>query len=164
MRVSAAGNAADSLNDAIQLSKKVTEVTHNHPEGIKGAEATAVAIYLAKIGKTKKEISQYIRDNYYKIDYTIDSIRDIYYFNETCQETVPVALQAFFESTSYEDAIRNAISIGGDSDTMAAICGGVAEAFYGIPKNLRTEGISFLDKRLKSLLKEFEAKFPPKIL
>ena len=114
MRVSAAGLAAHSLDEAKLLSKLVTEVTHNHPEGMKGAEATAVAVYLAKIGKDIQEIRDYINQHYYTMDFTLDEIRDTYRFNESCQGTVPQALQAFFESTDFEDAIRNAISIGGD--------------------------------------------------
>ena len=130
MRVSAAGFVARSLEEAKLLSKLVTEVTHNHPEGIKGAEATAVAIYMAKTGSSIFEIKDYINENYYPMNFTLDEIRDTYRFNETCQDTIPQALQAFFESSGFEDAIRNAISIGGDSDTLAAICGSVAEAYY----------------------------------
>ena len=107
------------------------------PEGIKGAEATAIAVYLARTGSSLMEIQDYIVKNYYPINFTLDSIRDTYQFNETCQDTVPQALEAFFESTSFEDAIRNAISIGGDSDTLAAITGAVAEAYYGVPTNIR---------------------------
>ena len=109
MRVSAAGFAAGSLEEAERLSKLVTEVTHNHPEGIKGAEATAVAIYIAKTGSSMLEIRDYIDAHYYPMNFTLDEIRDTYKFNETCQNTVPQALQAFFESTGFEDAIRNAI-------------------------------------------------------
>ena len=161
MRVSPAGFAATSLEEAKELSRLVTEVTHNHPEGIKGAEATAVAIYLAKSGSSILEIRDYINDNYYPMNFTLDDIRDIYKFNETCQDTVPQALQAFFESTDFEDAIRNAISIGGDSDTLAAICGGVAEAYYGIPTDIRKHALTFLDQKLMQLLILFENKYPP---
>ncbi len=164
MRVSAAGLAAKSIDDAKLMSRLVTEVTHNHPEGLKGAEAIAVAIYLARCGSSKDEIRSYINDNYYPIDFTLDEIRDTYEFNVTCQRTVPQAFEAFFESTDFEDAIRNAISIGGDSDTLAAVCGSVAEAYYGIPKELRKEAISYLDKRLERLLIEFEEKYPPLIM
>lgn len=159
MRVSAVGFVANSLEEAKSLSRKVTEITHNHPEGIKGAEATAVAIYLAKIGKDISEIRDFITKNYYTLDFTLDEIRDTYEFNETSQNTVPQALQAFFESTNFEDAIRNAISIGGDSDTLAAICGGIAEAYYGIPDNIRKQAINFLDKDLLKILIEFENKY-----
>lgn len=161
MRVSAAGFAAESLDEAKTISRLVTEVSHNHPEGIKGAEATAVAIYMAKTGSNILEIRDYINANYYPMDFTLDEIRDTYQFNETCQETVPQALQAFFESTGFEDAIRNAISIGGDSDTVAAICGGVAEAYYGIPTDIRKHALTFLDQKLMQLLILFENKYPP---
>ena len=164
MRVSACGFVGKDLEEVKDLSRKVTEISHNHPEGLKGAEATAVAIYLAREGKSIKEIKDYITQNYYKIDFTLDEIRPTYRFNEICQDTVPQALEAFFESTSYEDAIRNAISIGGDSDTLGAITGGIAEAYYGIPKKIREEGKSFLDDTLKFILEEFEDKFPPKII
>lgn len=107
-----------------QLSKLVTEVSHNHREGIKGAEATAVAIFMARQGKSKKDIRKHIVEHYYKLDFTVDEIRPTYRFNETCQDTVPQALQAFFASTDFEDAIRTAISVGGDSDTLARITGG----------------------------------------
>ncbi|MDI7817367.1 N-6 DNA methylase [Clostridioides difficile] len=161
MRVSAAGFAANSLEEAKELSKKITEVTHNHPEGIKGAEATVVAIYMARTGSNILEIRDYIDKNYYPMNFTLDEIRDSYEFNETCQDTVPQALMAFFESTGFEDAIRNAISIGGDSDTLAAICGSVAEAYYGIPSEIRKHALTFLDKELLQLLVLFENKYPP---
>lgn len=161
MRVSAAGFVARSLEEAKLLSKLVTEVTHNHPEGIKGAEATAVAIYMAKTGSSIFEIKDYINENYYPMNFTLDEIRDTYRFNETCQDTIPQALQAFFESSGFEDAIRNAISIGGDSDTLAAICGSVAEAYYGIPDDIRKQALTFLDKDLLKLLTLFESKYTP---
>ena len=142
----------------------VTDVTHNHPEGIKGAEANAVAAFMAKQGATMQAIRDYINANYYSMDFTLDGIRDSYMFNETCQNTVPQALMAFFESTSYEDAIRNAISIGGDtSDTLAAITGAVAECYYGILQKLREQGMSYLDERLLGVLRAFEAKYSPKV-
>lgn len=161
MRISAAGFVTNSIEEAKKLSRLVTEVSHNHPEGIKGAEATAVAIFMAKTGSNIFEIRDYIDKNYYPMNFTLDEIRDTYQFNETCQETVPQALQAFFESTGFEDAIRNAISIGGDSDTVAAICGGVAEAYYGIPTDIRKHALTFLDQKLMQLLILFENKYPP---
>lgn len=163
MRVSACGFAASTLEEAKLLSKKVTEVTHNHPEGIKGAEATTAAIFLARIGKNILEIRDYISENYYPMNFTLDSIRDSYEFNETCQDTVPQAIMAFLESTSFEDAIRNAISIGGDSDTLAAITGGIAEAYYGIPTEIRKHALTFLDERLMKVLIDFENVYAPKI-
>lgn len=164
MRVSACGYAADSLKEAQLLAKKVTEVTHNHPEGIKGAQATASAVFLARTGTDMLEIRDFIHQQYYPMDFTLDGIRDSYQFNETCQDTVPQALMAFFESVDFEDAIRNAISVGGDSDTLAAITGGVAEAYYGIPAKLREQAIAFLDERLRAVLAKFEKKYPPKVI
>ena len=162
MRVSACGFVANSIEEAIELSKKVTEVTHNHPEGIKGAEATAVAIYLAKTGKNLLEIHDYINKHYYKIDFKLDEIRDNYTFDVSCQGSVPQALEAFFESTSFEDTIRNAISIGGDSDTIAAIAGGIAEAYYGIPNDIRNHALTFLTEDLLDILVRFENQYPSK--
>lgn len=163
MRVSACGFVANSIEEAVELSRKVTEVTHNHPEGIKGAEATAVAIYLAKSGSNILEIRDYINKNYYPMNFRLDDIRESYKFNETCQETVPQAIEAFLESKSFEDAIRNAISLGGDSDTLAAITGGIAEAYYGIPTDIRKLALTFLDERLLTLLIEFENKYTPSL-
>jgi len=163
MRVSACGFAANSLNDAITLSQKVIMVTHNHPQGIRGGEAVSAAIYMARSGKSIREIREFITDVYYPLDFTLDSIRDTYRFNETCQGTVPQAITAFLESTDFEDAVRNAVSIGGDSDTIAAITGGIAEAYYGIPEKIRERALSFLDKRLKKILNDFENVFPCKI-
>lgn len=163
MRVSACGYVGNSIDEVKRLSKAVTEVSHNHPEGIKGAEATAIAVFLARTGKSLSEIRDAMTTHYYTLDFTLDGIRDSYQFNETCQDTVPQALEAFFESTSFEDAMRNAISIGGDSDTLAAITGGIAEAYYGIPASIRTQAIAFLDDTLLAVLQEFEKRFPAKI-
>ena len=161
MRVSPVGFAAKSLDEAKAMSKAVTKVTHNHPEGIKGAEATTVAIFMALHGKSMLEIRDYIDKNYYPMNFTLDGIRNSYQFSETCQDTVPQAMMAFFESTGFEDAIRNAISIGGDSDTLAAITGGIAEAYYGIPSEIRKHELTFLDERLLTILVEFENKYKP---
>lgn len=130
MRVSPCGLIAQSLEEALSLAEESAEVTHNHPEGIKGAQAVAAAIYLAKTKKSKAEISQYIREKFYPLEETLDEIRPDYSFDETCQGSVPQAIIAFLESENFEDAIRNAVSIGGDSDTIAAITGSVALAFY----------------------------------
>ncbi len=163
MRVSGCGYAANSIEEAIEFSRMVTEVTHNHPEGIKGAEATAVAVFLARSGKNILEIRDYINKHYYPINFTLDSIRDEYSFDVSCQGSVPQALEAFFESTDFEDAIRNAISIGGDSDTIAAITGAVAEAYYGVPTSIRKHALTFLDERLLNILVEFENIYPAKM-
>ena len=159
MRISAVGWAANSLEEAKLLSKKVTEVTHNHPEGMKGAEATAVAVYMARAGKKIPEIREYIDQTYYPMDFSLDEIRDSYKFDMSCQGSVPQALMAFFESGDFESAIRNAISIGGDSDTLAAICGGVAGAYYGVPEKLREGVLEYLDETLFPILKAFEESY-----
>ena len=141
MRVAPCGWFANSLEEAESLAEKSAAVTHNHPEGIKGAQATAAAIYLARTGTKKDKIREYVESKYsYDLSRTLDEIRPIYRFNETCQETVPEAIIAFLESHGFEDAIRNAISIGGDSDTLAAITGSIAEAAYGIPTADYVEG------------------------
>ena len=129
----------------------------DHPEGLKGAEATAVAVYMGKSGAPMAEIRARVEEEYYSLDFTLDAIRDTYRFNETCQQTVPQALEAFFESVDFEDAIRNAISIGGDSDTLAAITGGVAGAYYGVPEALSRVARGYLDARLRGILERFEA-------
>ena len=157
MRISPVGFAARSLEDLRRLSEAVTAVTHNHPEGLKGAEATAVAIFMARNGATPEEIREAVVRDYYPLDFTIDGIRESYQFNETCQETVPQAIVAFLESSSFEDAIRTAISVGGDSDTLAAITGGIAEAYYGVPADLRERALHFLDKDLRAIYDEWVA-------
>jgi len=159
MRVSACGFAAKSVEEAAALSREVTKVTHNHPEGMKGAEAVAVAVFLAKTGSTFGEIRDYITDNYYNIDFTLDEIRASYRFDVSCQGSVPQALEAFFESVSFEDAIRNAVSIGGDSDTIAAIAGSIAEAYYDIPEEIKKQAASYLDANLMKILLEFETAY-----
>ena len=161
MRVSACGWAGRTLDKVKAMSRAVTEVTHNHPEGIKGAEATAVATFLARTGKSKDEIRAVVVRDYYPLDFTLDEIRPAYKFDVSCQGSVPQALEAFFESASFEDAIRNAISIGGDSDTIGAICGAVAGAFYGVPDNIRAKAETFLDANLLKTLHDFERMFSP---
>ena len=156
MRVSACGWAGRTLDEVKAMSRAVTEVTHNHPDGIKGAEATAVATFLARTGKSMEEIKAVVVRDYYPLDFTLDEIRPTYEFDVSCQGSVPQALEAFFESTSFEDAIRNAISIGGDSDTLGAICGAVAGAFYGVPGDIRVKAETFLDEHLLKTLNDFE--------
>ncbi len=164
MRVSAVAWAARDLNECIAMSKMVTEVTHNHPEGIKGAEAIAVATFMAIHGATKEEIKSTIEEKYdYDLSFTLDSIRDEYTFDVSCMGTVPPAIVAFLESTDFIDAIRNAISIGGDSDTLAACTGAIAEAFYGIPVITRDYAETYLDSRLDNILTDFEKAYPGKV-
>lgn len=162
MRVSPAGFAAHTEEEAKALSLAVTAVTHNHPEGIKGAEAVAVLIYHARQGMTMDELHALAQDRYYPLDFTLDEIRPTYAFSATCQGSVPQALVAFFSSTDFEDAIRNAISIGGDSDTIAAIAGSLAEAHYGIPADLRDAAMQRLGKPLQQIVTEFESIYPSK--
>ncbi len=159
MRVSPCGFAASTIEEATALSKAVTKVTHNHPEGMKAAEAVSAAIFLAKTGKNMEEIRKHITENYYNISFTLKSIRRFYRFDVTCQGSVPQAFEAFFESTGFEDAIRNAISIGGDSDTIAAIAGGMAEAYYGIPSAIREQALMFLDEDLAGIVHSFEDRY-----
>jgi len=160
MRVSPCGFAAETVEEAAALSKAVTQVTHNHPEGLKGAEAVAAAVFLARTGSSRADIRDYIEAHYYRIDFTLDELRADYRFDVSCQGSVPQALEAFFESTGFEDAIRNAVSIGGDSDTIAAITGGIAEAYYGIPADLRQQAERFLDGFQQKILRDFEAEYP----
>ena len=159
MRVAACVWYADSLEEAMDVAEATAAVTHNHPEGIKGARVTAGAAYLARIGASKKDIREFV-EQYYVLDFTIDEIRPTYRFNETCQETVPQAMEAFLESESFEDCVRTAISVGGDSDTLAAIACTVGEAYYGVPDVMKIYAESYLDSTLSSILSEFEAKYP----
>ena len=130
-------------------TKKIV-ATHNHPEGIKGAQATSAAIFLARTGHSKPEIKQYVEQTFgYDLNRTCDEIRPTYHHVETCQETVPEAIIAFLESVSFEDALRNAVSLGGDSDTLACITGGIAEAFYGMPQELRDETLKRLPEDIR---------------
>ncbi len=163
MRVSPVAWAARDLDECIAMSHAVTEVTHNHPEGIKGAEAIAAAAFLALHGSSKDEIRSHIETAYgYDLSFTLDSIRPGYRFDVSCMGTVPPAIVAFLESTDFEDAIRNAVSIGGDSDTLAACTGAIAEAFYGVPEKMRDIALTYLDERLYGIWADFERAFPGK--
>ena len=159
MRVSPCGYVAASLEEAEELAAEVSVVTHNHPEGIKGAKATAAAIFLARCKYSADEIKTYIKENYYDIHFTLDDIRPGYSFDVSCHGSVPQSLESFFESESYEDAIRNAISLGGDSDTMAAIAGSIAEAYYGIPDELKETARIYLDNTQLEILDAFTETF-----
>ena len=158
MRVSAAGWLYDSMERTREVARATANVTHNHPEGIKGAEATAGAIYMARSGSSKEEIKEYIeREFHYNLDRTLDEIRPGYHMDETCQRTVPEAIIAFLESKDFEDAIRNAVSLGGDTDTLGAITGSIAEAFYGIPAVLLAECRNRIAEGLMTdVLEEFD--------
>ena len=161
MRVAPAAWAYDTLAETELAAKETALPTHNHPEGIKGAQATAAAIFMARKGCGKQEIKEYIEKKYhYNLSRTLDEIRPVYLFNETCQQTVPEAIIAFLESTDFEDAIRCAVSVGGDTDTLAAITGSIAEAAYGIPEDIRRTACSFLPPELMNILTQFRERFP----
>ena len=149
MRVSPVAWVANSLEETERLAKWSAEITHDHPEGIKGAQAVASAIYLARTGAGKEEIQEYIESKYYELDFTLDEIRSVYRCDMTCEGSVPQAIVCFLESEDFEDAIRNAVSLGGDGDTQACIAGAIAEAYYGIPDELEEEIFRYLDDNLK---------------
>ncbi|MBP1743099.1 MAG: ADP-ribosylation/Crystallin [Firmicutes bacterium] len=157
MRVSPVGYFCDSLEEVLRMAEDSSAVTHNHPEGIKGAKAVASAIYLAKNGATKKELKDYVEKTFgYELGESIDSIRKWYSFDVSCQGSVPQAIISFMDSDSYEDAVRNAISIGGDSDTIACITGGLAEAYYKeIPEYITERVMGILPDEMKEVLQRF---------
>ena len=156
MRVSAVGWLYDSLENTRTVAKATANVTHNHPEGIKGAEATASAIFMARNGSSKEEIKKYIENEFhYDLNRTLDEIRPSYHMDETCQKTVPEAIIAFLEAKDFEDAIRNAVSLGGDTDTLGAITGSIAEAYYGIPEWLMTECRKRINRDMRVVLDDF---------
>ena len=161
MRVSPVGFAFDTLSEVLEVAKQSAEVTHNHPEGIKGAQAVAAAVFLARTGKSKADIQAYIETAFkYDLRFTLDDIRPSYRFNVTCQGSVPQAIRAFLESTDFEDAVRLAISIGGDSDTIACIAGGIAAAFYkDIPTAIIEGVVAKLPPEFLDLLEQFDAKY-----
>ena len=159
MRVSPCAWAAKTMDEALMLSDLVTGISHNHPEGLKGARAITAAVWLARHGSTKQAIRQHIEDNYYPLNFTLDEIRPAYCFDVSCQGSVPQAIEAFLESTDFEDAIRNAVSIGGDSDTIAAMAGSIAEPFYGITAGQREMVLPFLDAQQTAILNAFEERY-----
>lgn len=163
MRVSPVAWLYDDMPTVLQMAKLSAEVTHNHPEGIKGAQATAAAIFLARTGSTKEQIKAYIRDTFgYDLSRTCHEIRLCYRHVESCQETVPEAITAFLEGESFEDVIRTAVSLGGDCDTLAAIAGSIAEGYYGVPKALKAQCIARLPEDLAGVLKLFEERISQK--
>ncbi len=157
MRVSSAGWLYDTLEETRKYARLTAQVTHDHPEGIKGAEATASAIFLARKGASKDEIREYIvREFRYDLSRTCDEIRPGYHHVESCQETVPEAVTAFLEGEDFEDVIRTAVSLGGDCDTLTCIAGGIAEAYYGVPAELKTECRKRLPEEMLAVLDLFE--------
>ncbi|MEL7562223.1 ADP-ribosylglycohydrolase family protein [Dehalogenimonas sp. 4OHTPN] len=161
MRVSPVGFAFDTLEATLAEARRSAEVTHNHPEGIKGAQAVAAAIFLARRGESKPRIKDYITSTFgYNLKRTLDEIRPNYTFDETCQGSVPEAIIAFLESTDFEDAIRKAVALGGDSDTIACITGSIGQAFYvGVPSHIVTEVRKRLDPPLLAIIDEFTEKY-----
>lgn len=157
MRVSAVAWLYDDLDEVRNAARLSAEITHNHPEGIKGAEATAAAIFLARTGHSKTEIKKYIEQTFeYDLSRTCDQIRPDYRHVESCQETVPEAITAFLEGDSFEEVIRTAVSLGGDCDTLSAIAGSIAEGFYGVPEELKEECRRRLPEDLNSVLSRFD--------
>lgn len=161
MRVSPVGWAFDNLKEVLAEAKRTADVTHNHPEGVKGAQAVASSIFLARTGTTKDEIRKYVTESFgYDLGRSLDEIRPKYSFDVSCQGSVPEALISFFESTDYESAVRNAISLGGDADTMACIAGAVAEGFYkGVPSEIADKAFEILDPELSDVVRAFRTKF-----
>lgn len=161
MRVSPVGFAHDTLEDVLDEAKASAAVTHDHPEGIRGAQATAAAIFLARSGHSKEDIRDSITQRFaYDLERTLDQIRPHYRFDVTCQGSVPESIIAFLESADYEDAIRNAVSLGGDADTMACITGGIAEAYYGgVPDEIAGQALELLDPRLREVVEAFRERF-----
>ncbi|MFZ4439385.1 MAG: ADP-ribosylglycohydrolase family protein [Syntrophales bacterium] len=161
MRVSPVGYAYSDLDTVLQKAAEFTEVTHNHPEGIKGGQATAAAIFLARTGKSKIEIREFIETRFqYDLSKHVDDIRPTYKFDVSSQGTVPQAIRAFIDSTDFEDALRTAVSLGGDTDTLACITGGIAQAFYGcVPQPIMKTVYEILDQRLGKITREFMEKF-----
>ncbi len=161
MRISPVGYAYSTLEETLSKAEFYTEVTHNHPEGIKGGCATAAAVFLARKRSSKAEIKAYISSTFgYDLERTLDEIRPTYHFDVSCQGTVPQAIIAFLESVDFEDAIRKAISLGGDSDTLACITGGVAQAFYGgVPELISEKVYSILDEPLGRVTGLFMQKY-----
>jgi ADP-ribosylglycohydrolase len=161
MRVSPVGVIFDTIEAVEVEAERTAAVTHNHPEGVKGAQATAVAVFLARTGHDKQAIKEHIEAEYgYDLSKRLDDIRPKYFFDVSCQGSVPQSIVAFLESTDYEDAVRNAISLGGDADTMACIAGGIAEAYYGgVPDHIRGPVLERLDDRIEGVLNEFTEKY-----
>ena len=158
MRVSSVGWLFDTLKETRRIARLTAEVSHNHPEGIKGAEATASAIFLARTGSGKGQIRDFITQTFgYDLSRTCEQIRPAYYHVETCQKTVPEAVTAFLEGTDFEDVIRTAVSLGGDCDTLTCIAGGMAEAFYGVPEAMVSEARKRLPEDMLSVVDRFSA-------
>lgn len=158
MRVSSVGWLYDSMEETRRIARLTAEVTHNHPEGIKGAEATTAVIFLARTGNKKEKIKEYVEKEFYKLDSTCDEIRPDYRFDVSCQGTVPVAITAFLEGNDFEDVLRLSVSLGGDSDTLTCIACGMAEAYYGIPSWIISSALKMLPEHLIDVIGDFYSK------
>ena len=156
MRVSPVAWISDSIEECEQLAEVSASVSHNHPEGVKGAKAIASAVFMANNGFDKEDIKNYIEKKYYDLNFNLDDIRDEYKFDVSCQGSVPQAIKAFLEGNDFEDVVRDAVSIGGDSDTIAAMAASIAEAYYGIPKDIVDMTNAYLSADLKQILNEFD--------
>jgi len=161
MRVSPIGWAARDADEVMAEAGRSAEVTHNHPEGVKGAQATALAVFLARTGSSREDIRNAIRDRFaYDLERTVEDIRPTYGFDVSCQGSVPESLISFLDSSDYEDAVRNAVSLGGDADTMACIAGAVAEAFYRhIPPDIESAALEALTPDLADVVSLFRARY-----
>jgi ADP-ribosylglycohydrolase len=161
MRVSPVAWAFGTLDEVLHRAKETARVTHNHPEGVKGAQATACAIFLARSGATRGEVRDEVeRRFHYDLSFTLDEIRPTFTFDSSCAGTVPPAIVAFLESSDFESAVRLAVSLGGDCDTLACIAGAIAAAFYGVPARVRTQTRARLDEPLTEVVEEFERRYP----
>lgn len=157
MRVSPVGLFYDSLERTREVARATAEVSHNHPEGIKGAECTASVMYMGRKGYSKEEIKEYVVNEFgYDLNSTVDELRKHHHHDETCMDSLPKALISFFEGENFEDVIRNAVSLGGDTDTLAAIAGAMAEGYYGVDKNISIEAESYLTKEISETITKFE--------
>lgn len=159
MRVSPIAYTSNKLEDVLHMAKLSSEVTHNHRKGIKGAQAVAAAIFLARMGYNKKEIRTFIEKEFYDLSFTLDGIRPSYKYDISCDGSVPQAIVSFLESRNFEDAIKNAVSLGGDSDTIAAIAGSIAGAYYPIPEKLRSKAFTYLDPEQSDIVLMFEKRY-----
>ena len=160
MRIGPVGWAFNTKEDILAMAKKSSECTHDHPEGIKGAQATALAIMMARQGCDKEDIRTEIEKRFeYNLQFTCDEIRPTYTWGGTCQDSVPQAIVAFLDGKDFEDSVRNAISIGGDSDTIGCITGSIAEAYFGVPDELRKQAIKYLPAEFLDIITEFENKY-----
>ena len=156
MRVAAAGWLYRTMEETLHAAELTAEVTHNHPEGIKGAQAIAASIFLARADASKEHIAAYVMDTFgYDLSRTLDEIRPGYSFSSSCQKSCPEAIIAFLEGVSFEDVIRKAVSLGGDSDTIACMAGAIAEAYYGMPEEFKEEALSRLDPPMREIVHEF---------